>query len=45
MELLYTWTQIIAYEMIENLYPNSKRLEIYARNEKEGWDCWGNEVG
>ena len=35
---------IIAYEMIENLYPNSKRLEIYARNERRGWDCWGNEI-
>ena len=35
---------IIAYEMIENLYPNSKRLEIYARNERDCWDCWGNEI-
>lgn len=34
----------IAYEMIENLYPNSKRLEIYARNERDCWDCWGNEI-
>lgn len=35
---------LIAYEMIENLYPNSKRLEIYARNERDRWDCWGNEI-
>lgn len=35
---------ICAYEMIENLYPNSKKIELYARIYKEGWDCWGNEV-
>ena len=35
---------LIAYEMIENLYPNSQRLEMYARNERRDWDCWGNEV-
>ena len=35
---------VIAYEIIEKLYPNEKKLEMYARNEREGWDCWGNEV-
>nr|DAR87847.1 MAG TPA: N6 adenosine methyltransferase subunit [Caudoviricetes sp.]DAT97244.1 MAG TPA: N6 adenosine methyltransferase subunit [Caudoviricetes sp.] len=35
---------LIAYEIIENLYPNSQRLEMYARNERRGWDCWGNEI-
>ena len=34
----------IAYEIIERLYPNAERLEMYARNERNGWDCWGNEV-
>ena len=34
----------IAYSIIERLYPQSKKLEIYARNERVGWDCWGNEV-
>ncbi len=34
----------IAYEIIERLYPDFKRLEMYARNERDGWDCWGNEV-
>ena len=33
-----------AYEIIERLYPNTNRLEMYARNERDGWDCWGNEV-
>lgn len=34
----------VAYEIIERLYPNARRLEMYARSERNGWDCWGNEV-
>lgn len=34
----------IAYEIIERLYPNTQKLEMYARQERNGWDCWGNEV-
>lgn len=34
----------IAYEIIERLYPNLNKLEMYARSERDGWDCWGNEV-
>lgn len=34
----------IAYEIIERLYPNTKKIELYARNHRQGWDCWGNEV-
>lgn len=34
----------IAYEIIERLYPNTSKLEMYARNTRENWDCWGNEV-
>lgn len=34
----------VAYEIIERLYPNARKLEMYARNERDGWDCWGNEV-
>ncbi len=35
---------ICAYEMIENMFPNAKKLEMFARSERNGWDCWGNEV-
>lgn len=34
----------IAYQIIERLYPNVSRLEMYARNTRDGWDCWGDEV-
>lgn len=35
---------LCAYEMIEKMFPNSNKLEMFARNERQGWDCWGNEV-
>ena len=34
----------IAYEIIERLYPKTNKLELYARNSRDGWDCWGNEA-
>lgn len=33
-----------AYEMIETMFPTSRKLELFAREERAGWDCWGNEV-
>ena len=29
---------------IERLYPNVKRIELFARRKRLNWDCWGNEV-
>jgi N6-adenosine-specific RNA methylase IME4 len=29
-------------EMIDTLYPNGNRLEMFAREAPEGWDVWGN---
>jgi N6-adenosine-specific RNA methylase IME4 len=34
----------IAYRIIERLYPETTRLELFARQKRDGWDCWGNEV-
>ena len=34
----------IAYQIIERLYPDTKKLEMYARAKRQGWDAWGNEV-
>ena len=31
-------------EMIERLYPNVPKLEMFARKPRDGWDVWGNEV-
>jgi N6-adenosine-specific RNA methylase IME4 len=30
---------------IERLYPEARRLELFARTERPGWDAWGDEVG
>ena len=34
----------ISFEIIDRLYPSARKLEMYARQEREGYDCWGNEV-
>ena len=31
------------YELIE-LTGLEPKIELFARNKREGWDCWGNEV-
>jgi len=32
------------YEMIEDLYPNSNKIELFSRNKREGWDSYGNQL-
>lgn len=34
----------ISFEIINRLYPSARKLELYARTERDGYDCWGNEV-
>lgn len=29
---------------IERIYGNKSRIELFARERREGWDAWGNEV-
>jgi len=31
--------------LIECLWPDAKRLEIFCRHAPDGWDAWGNQVG
>ena len=31
-------------ERIEKMFPNQKKIELFARTKKEGWDVWGNET-
>jgi N6-adenosine-specific RNA methylase IME4 len=30
--------------LIDHLYPTGRRLELFAREQAEGWDTWGNAV-
>lgn len=32
-----------AYGMLEDMYEGLSKLEMYARNVREGWDGWGNQ--
>ena len=36
----------LVYEIIEEAYPSTehKLLELFARNKREGWTSWGNEI-
>jgi len=34
----------IAYQIIEYLYPTMRKIEMFARNQRVDWDCWGDEV-
>jgi N6-adenosine-specific RNA methylase IME4 len=31
-------------ELVERLYPNVPKLEMFARAARPGWDVWGNEI-
>ena len=34
----------IVRDKIEELMGNLPKIELFARQQAEGWDCWGNEV-
>ena len=35
---------VCAYEMLERMFPNTSKIELFARNHRIDWDCWGNEI-
>ena len=35
----------VFYGIIEAMYPELPKLELFARATREGWTCWGNEIG
>ena len=34
----------VVHEILEAMYPDARRLEMFARDARPGWDVWGNEV-
>jgi len=34
----------LIYKLIEEMYPRQKYLELFARNKREGWQSWGDEL-
>ena len=35
---------ICVYEMLEDMFPDAVRIELFARNTRDGWLSWGNEI-
>lgn len=35
---------VCAYEMIEEMFPGATKIELFARQKREGWDSFGNEI-
>ena len=33
-----------AYRMIEEMFPDARKIELFARGKRCGWDSWGNEI-
>jgi N6-adenosine-specific RNA methylase IME4 len=33
-----------AYELIERMYPSLRKIELFARQLRDGWDAWGNQA-
>ena len=33
-----------AYSMLEAMFPDTKKIELFARNYREGWDSFGDEL-
>lgn len=34
----------VVYRMLDDMFPDVNKLELFARNEKKGWDCFGNQT-
>lgn len=33
----------VFYDIIEDIY-KGKKIELFARNKRNGWECWGNQI-
>jgi len=33
-----------AYDLIERMYPELPKIELFARHARQGWDAWGSEA-
>ena len=35
---------VSVHQWIEKAFPSAIKLEMFARETREGWDCWGDEI-
>lgn len=33
------------YQTVEAWFPDAKRLDVFSRENRSGWQCWGNQIG
>lgn len=34
----------VVYDLLETMYPTETKIELFARNTRDGWESWGNEL-
>lgn len=34
----------VAFAMLEDMFPDANKIELFARRRRNGWDAWGNEI-
>lgn len=34
----------VFYDLIERMYPDLPKVELFARSRRDGWDAWGNQA-
>jgi N6-adenosine-specific RNA methylase IME4 len=32
------------YDIIETMYPEYNKIELFSRERRDQWDCWGNQA-
>jgi len=33
------------YQTVEAWFPDARRLDVFSRENRNGWQCWGNQIG
>jgi len=32
------------YDLLDSVFPEQRKLDVFARRERQGWDVWGDEI-
>jgi N6-adenosine-specific RNA methylase IME4 len=35
----------VFYDIIDEMYPGLRKIELYSRSPRKGWEAWGNQAG
>jgi N6-adenosine-specific RNA methylase IME4 len=41
----HSYKPVEFYELIEGMYPELPKIELFSRSPREGWSAWGNQAG